>query len=134
MTPGEQELRTVLANAWWNGTKYTGERSGHAMKQACDSFIRLAQKALMVEKAQKEQMMEKPAADPGLMDLPPAEHGVEVSHDGQMLRINVDGICRLRVRVAPDKLALEVTEATAKANRDEVLPYHPEAGNQGYRE
>lgn len=64
----------------------------------------LAHKAVLAKKTVelwKEQMMEKSAADPGLMDLPPAEHGVEVSHDGQMLRVNVDGICRLRVRVTP---------------------------------
>jgi hypothetical protein len=34
-----EQLRTMLADAWWDGARYAGERSGHAMKQACDAML-----------------------------------------------------------------------------------------------
>jgi hypothetical protein len=34
-----KRLRGMLADAWWNGAMYAGERSCHAMKQACDVML-----------------------------------------------------------------------------------------------
>jgi hypothetical protein len=34
-----KRLRGMLADAWWNGAMYAGERSCHAMKQACDVVL-----------------------------------------------------------------------------------------------
>jgi hypothetical protein len=38
--PSAPKLRVLLADAWWDGALYTGERSCHAMKQACDAMLR----------------------------------------------------------------------------------------------
>jgi hypothetical protein len=40
-----EQLRTMLADAWWDGARYAGERSGHAMKQACDAMLHAAENA-----------------------------------------------------------------------------------------
>ena len=34
-----KQLRGMLADAWWDGAMYAGERSCHAMKQACDVML-----------------------------------------------------------------------------------------------
>jgi hypothetical protein len=37
--PEVKDMRAMLADAWWDGAMYSGVRSAHAMRQACESAL-----------------------------------------------------------------------------------------------